>query len=47
MTYEYREVKPPAHWKPAQLIDEAERLRYFRLSEETRDGNKPDYRDVA
>lgn len=31
---------------PARLITEDERLRYFEQSARTRDGNKPDYRDI-
>jgi hypothetical protein len=44
--YEYREVKPPPGWRAFQMIDEADRLRYFEQSARTRDGNSPDYRDI-
>ena len=46
MRIEYRQVLPPHGYKPLQMIDETERLRYFKQSEQTRGGIRPDYRDV-
>lgn len=46
MLIEYREVKPPAGYKPVSMIDEDERMRQFRMSEQWRDGQKVDWRDV-
>lgn len=46
MLIEYREVKPPAGYKPASMIDEDERMRQFRMSEQCRDGQKVDWREV-
>lgn len=46
MLIEYREVKPPRDYKPVSMIDEDERMRQFRMSEQWRDGQKVDWREV-
>lgn len=46
MLIEYREVKPPAGYKPFSMIDEDERMKQFRMSEQWRGGERVDWRDV-
>lgn len=46
MLIEYREVKPPAGYKPVSMIDEDERMKQFRMSEQWRGGERVDWRDV-